>query len=249
MMGAMFEHSQTWKRFSRDTRTLKVHLGHVPFIEPEEGGGRSGWKIAVAMSVLLHVAFFLVQLPASTARPLRIGTQKPVYVVKQIRFQPPPPQAQQEIPKRREKKRVIPVPDPTPEEPEPIRLAEVEVPELDFYSRSDAFGIPEGPPFPGYSGPAPLRMSGDIVPPEKLFYPAPRYTEEGRQQRVQGVVILEAIIDRAGNVNQVRVLKGLPMGLTESAVEAASSWKFRPATRNGEPVAVYFNLTIRFSLQ
>ncbi len=39
------------------------------------------------------------------------------------------------------------------------------------------------------------------------------------------------------------------MGLTESAVEVARTWKYRPATRNGLPVPVFFNLTIRFSLQ
>ena len=75
------------------------------------------------------------------------------------------------------------------------------------------------------------------------------YTEEARQGRVQGVVILEAIIDVLGNVEDVKVLKGLPLGLSETAVTAASDWKFRPALRNGDPVPVFYNLTVRFSLQ
>jgi protein TonB len=63
------------------------------------------------------------------------------------------------------------------------------------------------------------------------------------------VVLLEAVIDVDGSVVNVRVLKGLPQGLTESAAETAKIWKFEPATRNGQPVAVYLNLTVRFSLQ
>ena len=94
-----------------------------------------------------------------------------------------------------------------------------------------------------------MQVGGEVAPPERLFGPAPPYTEEARQGRVQGVVILEAIIDAMGNVNDVKVLKGLPMGLTEQAVQTAEEWKFKPATRNGDPVAVFFNLTIRFSLQ
>jgi protein TonB len=66
---------------------------------------------------------------------------------------------------------------------------------------------------------------------------------------VQGIVILEAIIDAMGNVTNIKILKGLPMGLSDTAVEAAANWKFKPATRNGVPVPVFFNLTIRFSLQ
>jgi protein TonB len=62
-------------------------------------------------------------------------------------------------------------------------------------------------------------------------------------------VILEAIIDEAGDVDEVTVLKGLPLGLTETAVVAARDWKFKPATRDGAPVPVFYNLTVRFSLQ
>jgi protein TonB len=63
------------------------------------------------------------------------------------------------------------------------------------------------------------------------------------------VVILEAVIDAEGAVRRVRVLKGLPAGLSESAVETVKQWKFKPATLEGQPVAVIFNLTVSFSLQ
>jgi TonB family protein len=50
-------------------------------------------------------------------------------------------------------------------------------------------------------------------------------------------------------VTDVRVLKTLPMGLTESAMDAVRQWRFRPATLDGRPVSVYFTLTVKFELQ
>jgi protein TonB len=63
------------------------------------------------------------------------------------------------------------------------------------------------------------------------------------------VVIVEAIIDKNGNVTNVRVLKPLPMGLDQAAVDAVENWKFKPATLNGKPVDVFYNLTVNFRLQ
>jgi TonB family protein len=66
---------------------------------------------------------------------------------------------------------------------------------------------------------------------------------------VQGVVILQTIIDTEGLVRNIKILKGLPSGLTEAAVEAVSAWRFEPATLDGKPVAVYYLVTVSFSVQ
>jgi protein TonB len=76
----------------------------------------------------------------------------------------------------------------------------------------------------------------------------PEYTDIARNARVAGVVIVEATIDKNGNVDRVRVIKGLPMGLAESAERAVRQWKFKPGTLNGQPVDVIFNLTVNFKL-
>lgn len=94
----------------------------------------------------------------------------------------------------------------------------------------------------------PLRVGGDVTRPEKIGGEAPVYTEMARQSRLQGVIILEAIIDERGDVANVRILKGLPMGLDKAAVSAVSGWKFKPATRNGVPVKVYYVLTVNFQM-
>ncbi len=94
----------------------------------------------------------------------------------------------------------------------------------------------------------PMHVGGTVTKPVKIFSPQPQYTEEARQARIQGVVIVQAIIDCRGNVIDVNVLKGLPMGLTEATVAAISQWRFEPATLNGVPVSVYYNLTVNFRL-
>lgn len=96
---------------------------------------------------------------------------------------------------------------------------------------------------------APIQVGGAVKKPEPLYQPQPRYTEVARRANVQGVVVLMATIDERGNVTDVRVLRGLPMGLDQAALDAVRTWRYRPATLHGRPVKVYFNLTVNFQLQ
>src|SRR5262245_39838423 len=84
------------------------------------------------------------------------------------------------------------------------------------------------PPDPG-----PYRVGGEITRPEKISGKPPEYTETARRARIMGVVIVEVVIDEQGNVTNTRVLKSLPMGLDQKAVEAVETWKFKPATYAG----------------
>jgi protein TonB len=96
---------------------------------------------------------------------------------------------------------------------------------------------------------APIYMNAAVIRPVLLDGPQPRYTEMARRAGVQGTVIVEAIIDEQGRVTDVRILKALPMGLDQAAVEAVRSWRFKPATLAGRPVKVYYTLTANFTLQ
>ncbi len=102
---------------------------------------------------------------------------------------------------------------------------------------------------PDSSGEEILRVGGEITKPVRLGGAQPAYTELARKARIQGVVIVEAIIDKEGRVTNVRILKGLPMGLDQSAVDVVKTWRFTPATLNGRPVSVYYSLTVNFRLQ
>jgi protein TonB len=105
----------------------------------------------------------------------------------------------------------------------------------------------EAPPEPKSEGP--LRVGGDVKAPLVIHRVEPAYTDLARKAKITGVVIVEAVIDRDGNVDKVRVLKNLSMGLGEAAEGAVRQWKFKPGTLNGEPVDVIFNLTVNFTLQ
>lgn len=89
-------------------------------------------------------------------------------------------------------------------------------------------------------------LTVDIVPPTKIFSPNPQYTPAARMAGVQGVVVIEAIIDRSGAVRCTNILKDLPMGMGQAAADTVSRWKFEPATLHGEPVASIYNLSLSF---
>jgi TonB family protein len=94
-----------------------------------------------------------------------------------------------------------------------------------------------------------LRVGGGIQPPELVGKVEPRYTETGRRARLTGIVIVEVIVDQEGCVRRPRVVKGLPMGLDKTALDAVRNWTFEPAVFQGKPVPVYYVLTINFTLQ
>lgn len=96
--------------------------------------------------------------------------------------------------------------------------------------------------------PEALRVGGDVKAPIVIERKEPVYPEEARRARVGGIVILEAVIGKDGGVRDVFILKDLPFGLGAATADAVRQWKFKPATLNGTPVDVIFNLTTNFKL-
>jgi protein TonB len=94
-----------------------------------------------------------------------------------------------------------------------------------------------------------VRFDGSMSRPVMLSGRQPRYTELARRAGTQGVVILEAVIDKQGHVTNVRVLKSLGMGLDDEAMAAVREWTFEPAKIGNRPVAVYYTLTVNFQIQ
>jgi TonB family protein len=88
-----------------------------------------------------------------------------------------------------------------------------------------------------------------LIPESKV---APVYPEAARADKIEGRVMLQARIDREGNVGEVQVLSVQPDGFepfAESATEAVGHWRYRPATRDGEPVDVWFTIRVEFALR
>ena len=94
----------------------------------------------------------------------------------------------------------------------------------------------------------PVRVGGNIKPPTKITDVRPLYPAEALTARVQGVVILEAIIGTDGNIANARVLRSIPM-LDAAALSAVSQWQFTPTQLNGQPVPVAMTVTVNFTLQ
>ena len=115
-------------------------------------------------------------------------------------------------------------------------------------------GAAEGhvPPPPAPSemvgGLAPVRVGGAIKQPTKLVNVAPVYPEDAKAAGVQGVVIIEAVIDPAGMVDQARVLRSIPL-LDQAAVDAVKQWQFTPTLLNGAAVPVIMTVTVNFTMQ
>ncbi|HSP33194.1 MAG TPA: energy transducer TonB [Thermoanaerobaculia bacterium] len=92
------------------------------------------------------------------------------------------------------------------------------------------------------------RVGGDVHAPRVISRVEPTYPEEARRARISGIVIVEALIDKTGLVRDVQVLKPMPYGLDDAAVNAVKQWRFEPGMKDGQPVNVVFNLTVNFKL-
>jgi protein TonB len=96
-----------------------------------------------------------------------------------------------------------------------------------------------------------FQLVGGITPPRVIDDMKPAYTPEAMQARIQGEVLVTAIVRPDGTVTDVRVTRSLDrvFGLDEQAVKAVRQWRFKPATRLGQPVAVYVTIGVGFTMR
>jgi len=77
--------------------------------------------------------------------------------------------------------------------------------------------------------------------------PEAGYTKAARKNGIEGTVVLKTVFAKNGEVRNIRVITGLPDGLTEQAIEAAKKVKFTPAMKDGKPVSMWMQLEFNFS--
>jgi protein TonB len=105
------------------------------------------------------------------------------------------------------------------------------------------------PPPPDPPKPAgPVRVADLPVAPRKTVDVRPIYPDIARLARVEGTVIMEAMLDPSGHVTQLRVIKSVPM-LDQAALDAVRQWRYTPSLYYGRPVSVLMTVTVRFTLQ
>ncbi len=105
------------------------------------------------------------------------------------------------------------------------------------------------PPPPTAAAPkAPVRVGGRIREPRIINRVEPTYPTLARQARMQGDVVIDAVIGVDGRVQEMKVVSGHPL-LVPAALEALSKWRYEPTYLNDEPIPVQLLVTLRFRLQ
>jgi TonB family protein len=103
----------------------------------------------------------------------------------------------------------------------------------------------------GEANPAELptfRLGKGVSPPKPISNKDPEFSEQARSAKYQGTVVLSLVVDKMGQVRNIRVLRPLGFGLDQKAVETVSKWQFKPGTKDGEPVAVELAVEVDFHL-
>ncbi len=100
---------------------------------------------------------------------------------------------------------------------------------------------------PRAATPQRVRVSQGVSQGLLIHKVQPQYPPLARQARIQGVVVLQALIGKDGSIQNLHVVSGHPM-LTNSALEAVKEWRYKPYYLNGEPVEVETTINVNFTL-
>jgi protein TonB len=111
-------------------------------------------------------------------------------------------------------------------------------------------GVPGAPPPPppkpkGPTGP--VRIGGQVAEANLIRKVQPVYPPLAKSARVQGTVEFTAVIDKEGNITQLKLVRGHPL-LVQAARDAVLQWKYRPTMLNGQPVDVVTDIIVNFTL-
>jgi protein TonB len=92
-----------------------------------------------------------------------------------------------------------------------------------------------------------VRIASRIAEANLIQDVAPQYPPEAGRARIEGTVVLLAVIGKDGTVREVRVESGLPV-FAQAAIDAVKQWRYRPYLLNGEPIEIDSQITINFTL-
>lgn len=219
----------------------------VPPLSKED---RRGLRLCFAAALVVHGGLLLLPMPWSGAEA---APEPPLRVVHRlVTVRPPAPEPPLdpplEPPEVRPPHNPVPVPAWLADEPPPVDDAALPPPDLETVAQLPPIVLdgPPPPPSDEPDGDDPVYVVGAVQPPVAELAPSPQYPEAARLIGRTGTVVLQATIDREGRVVDLEVLRGAPLGMTEAALDAVRQWRFRPATLEGHPVAVYYHLTVRF---
>jgi len=106
---------------------------------------------------------------------------------------------------------------------------------------------PPPPPQPKPVNRRPIRVGGNVLLAKLVYHPEPEYPPLARMARIEGTVLLEAVIGKDGAIQELKLLSG-PALLAGAALEAVRHWRYQPTLLNNEPVEVLTEISVRFTL-
>ena len=92
------------------------------------------------------------------------------------------------------------------------------------------------------------KVGGQVSAPGPVYAPSPEYSPEARKAKYEGTCVLWLVVDTNGHASSIKVARAVGYGLDEKAIEAVKQWKFKPAMKDGRPVAVQINVEVHFRL-
>jgi protein TonB len=227
-------------------------------VRPSITIGSRTWH-TVPFSILMHAVLVAAVIAAPLMAPGVLPLPPPMMAFRAaapLPPPPPPPRARTAAPEAPSRvPRAVPVEAPSGIKPDSGLVAldeglsegvERGVPDSLPGSGLAVWAEPAPPPPPTPA--APVRPGGDLVAPTRIKGVQPVYPAIAQAARVQGIVIVEAIIGTDGKVRDARVLRSIPL-LDQAAIEAVRQWEYTPSRLNGVPVPVLMTVTVTFTLR
>jgi len=217
----------------------------------------SFWPVSITLHVALALAAFIVPLIAEVAPPTPAPMHTPFVPTPTV---PVPPAVIAQAPRVRT---ATPVNITAPtgiaaERKEPPQYFGPPAIDVPASGGEDLSQIGAGAAVFSVLPPAPapaakpaqtvFRPGQGIKEPRRVSGLPPEYPLIARSARVQGVVMLEAVIDERGEVGRIKVLRSVPL-LDQAAITAVQQWRYTPTLLNGVPVSVLMTITVNFTLQ
>ena len=230
------------------SKPVPTHIWHL------ERDRRDRYVLAYALAAAVCVHLLLLLFVGFPEPELRFAPPVKPTPPTMWKYKPPPPPLRQkpsptvatDVTERR-----TPVPFTRTQDHEPVDRWTVDLgPSVTGFEAPVLLGVPVAPPAP--TGPKLPGRDGVTQPVLVLESKVqPDYPRLARKSRVEGRVVLQAVIGADGGVYEVRVLDcNRPgLGFEEAAIEAISRWRYDPATQDGVPVEVFFTIRVEFTLQ
>jgi protein TonB len=220
----------------------------------------TGWSVILSAIIQISALLTLVLIPLIYTQAL------PKAILATLLVAPPPPPPPAPPPVKAEIKPVARLiqsgklmqPRAIPKDVAVFKEAELPPDVINNSNQGGVFGGIPGqemmagnasalPPPPKAAPPARVKQGGDVTAASLITQTRPAYPPLARQARIQGTVVLHAIIDKEGKVAQMEVISGHPL-LVASAIEAVKQWRYKPTQLNGDPVEVDTTIQVTFTM-